>query len=270
MKSKEQKNQKYKVRKFEGITLISLVITIIILIIIAGIAINLTLGENGLFNKAKYAKEETNKQAATEKINLKIATVQINNYAEKQEMPTLKELSLALKQDNEIDYVTEKSQIASTKYEVSEEPTSIFTKLKEYSYEFEINSSLQLAGINGIKVGKNEVDYSDSKNEVILTKKVQTKPNVWTNNIEGPKVTSGTWLIWIGICDETNTSHHKNQLGGTGCFTVEVSSTYAGINSINGYYKGEETNLTARIANNSNVDREYTITFKALKLSDTY
>ena len=42
----------------KGITLISLVITIILLIILAGIGINLSLGENGLFNKAKYAKNK--------------------------------------------------------------------------------------------------------------------------------------------------------------------------------------------------------------------
>ena len=44
--------------KNKGITLISLVITIILLIILAGIVINLGLGENGLFIKAKYAKEK--------------------------------------------------------------------------------------------------------------------------------------------------------------------------------------------------------------------
>ena len=40
----------------KGITLISLVITIILLIILAGLVINLSIGENGLFSKAKYAK----------------------------------------------------------------------------------------------------------------------------------------------------------------------------------------------------------------------
>ena len=44
--------------KNKGITLISLVVTIILLIILAGVGINLALGENGLFNKAKYAKEK--------------------------------------------------------------------------------------------------------------------------------------------------------------------------------------------------------------------
>ncbi|MCI8346075.1 MAG: hypothetical protein HFJ42_09135 [Clostridia bacterium] len=144
----------------KGITLISLVITIIILIIISTIVISIGIRENGILNKSKYAKEETNKQTATERINLKIATAQMNSYAEKQQMPTLKELSLELKEDNEIDYVTEESQIASTKYEVGEEPTSIFTKLKDYKYEFEINSSLELSSINGIEISQKDENKS--------------------------------------------------------------------------------------------------------------
>ncbi len=44
-------------RKAKGITLVSLVVTIVVLIILAGISLNLTLGENGLFTMAKKAKE---------------------------------------------------------------------------------------------------------------------------------------------------------------------------------------------------------------------
>ncbi len=139
-------------RKERGITLVALVVTIIVLILLAGITIRLTLGENGILNYAKEAKEETNKETATEKINLKITTAQMNTYAKEQRMPTLKEVSLELKEDKEIEYVTETKQIASTKYEVGEEPTSIYTKLKDYPYEFEINASLQLASINGVKI----------------------------------------------------------------------------------------------------------------------
>lgn len=136
----------------KGITLVALVVTIIVLIILAGMTIRLTLGEDGILNYAKEAKEETSKETATEKINLKITAAQMSSYTEKQRMPTLKEMSLVLKEDKEIEYVTETKQVASTKYEVGEEPTSIFTKLKDYSYEFEINSSLQLASINGVKI----------------------------------------------------------------------------------------------------------------------
>ncbi len=45
--------------KIKGITLISLVITIIIIIILAGITIATLTGENGLFERAKQAKENT-------------------------------------------------------------------------------------------------------------------------------------------------------------------------------------------------------------------
>ena len=73
-------------------------------------------------------------------------------------MPTLKELSEVLRNDTEIAYVTEKSQIASTKYEVGENPISIYTKLNKYPYEFEINGKLQLASINGVKIASTNGD----------------------------------------------------------------------------------------------------------------
>ena len=43
----------------EGITLVALVVTIIVLIILAGISIDLTLGDNGIITIAKRAKENT-------------------------------------------------------------------------------------------------------------------------------------------------------------------------------------------------------------------
>ena len=150
MKSTNQK-------KNVGITLISLVITIVVLIILAGVAIYLSVGSNGVLNRAKEAKELTNKQEATDIINLKITTAQMNKYAEEQRMPTLKELSLALGEDNEIQYVTQTSKVASIEYDVpSENPESIYTKLNKYPYEFEINGQLQLASIDGIKIANNE------------------------------------------------------------------------------------------------------------------
>ena len=44
-------------RREKGITLVSLVVTIIVLIILAGVSINLTLGENGIITMAKRARE---------------------------------------------------------------------------------------------------------------------------------------------------------------------------------------------------------------------
>ena len=140
-------------KKQNGITLISLVVTIIVLVILSSVGIYLALGNNGILNKAEYAKNETTKQTATEKMNLKITNMQIEKYAKEQRMPTLQEFADGLCMDNEVEYVKLQSKKVATldKIEVGE-ADSIFTKLKEYLYEFEINSSLQLSSVDGIKV----------------------------------------------------------------------------------------------------------------------
>ena len=62
-KSNQKKNEKKNFkkvlqrvkRKIKGITLIALVVTIIILLILAGVALSLTVGDNGLFRRAENA-----------------------------------------------------------------------------------------------------------------------------------------------------------------------------------------------------------------------
>ena len=54
----------------KGITLIALAITIIVLIILAGVAISMLSGENGILNQAARAKEQTEEQSTLEQIKL--------------------------------------------------------------------------------------------------------------------------------------------------------------------------------------------------------
>ena len=42
-------------KKEKGITLVALVVTIIVLLILAGVAISLTIGQNGIFTRAQNA-----------------------------------------------------------------------------------------------------------------------------------------------------------------------------------------------------------------------
>ena len=70
----KEQNKKYlnikKIKKqVKGITLIALVVTIIVLLILAGVALNLTIGQNGIFSRAQDAANtwknaETNEQSA--------------------------------------------------------------------------------------------------------------------------------------------------------------------------------------------------------------
>jgi len=66
-------------KNMKGITLIALVITIVVLIILAGVAISLSLGENGIFNKAKYASEQYANEQSKEETEIAKLTNEIDS-----------------------------------------------------------------------------------------------------------------------------------------------------------------------------------------------
>lgn len=74
-------------QKNKGITLIALVITIIILLILAGITIA-QLTENGLFGKSKIAKENYEKEAVNEELQMAMQTLIANYISENKELKT--------------------------------------------------------------------------------------------------------------------------------------------------------------------------------------
>ena len=72
---RKRKNMKRKANEKKkeinkGITLIALVITIIVLIILAGVSINVTIGQDGLITRAKQAKEDMETAANEEEEQL--------------------------------------------------------------------------------------------------------------------------------------------------------------------------------------------------------
>ena len=69
-----------------GITLIALVVTIIVLIVLAGIAISMTIGENGIFAKAKGAKRLQITTEAKEKIGTEILAAQVEAIERNEEL----------------------------------------------------------------------------------------------------------------------------------------------------------------------------------------
>ena len=53
-----------------GITLIALVVTIVVLLILAGVSINLVIGQNGIITKARDAKKQTEQATANEQASM--------------------------------------------------------------------------------------------------------------------------------------------------------------------------------------------------------
>ena len=70
----------------KGITLIALVITIIVLIILTVIAISMTMGDNGIFTKAKEAKRLQITAEAKEKIGTEILAAQVEAIERNEEL----------------------------------------------------------------------------------------------------------------------------------------------------------------------------------------
>ena len=65
-------NQKKLNRKERGITLIALVITIIVLLILAGVAISMLSGDNGILKQAASAKTRTEEKTEFERVQLAV------------------------------------------------------------------------------------------------------------------------------------------------------------------------------------------------------
>lgn len=140
-----------------AITLIALIITIILLLILAGVTLSLVIGKSGILNGSKQATDEHIKQEATEAMNLKITAIQMKSYTETQQLPNLQYLANNLCEDNDMEYVRKKeTEVASLDKINVKDVTSIFTKMWKYPYEFEIDSSLRLASINGVKLADND------------------------------------------------------------------------------------------------------------------
>lgn len=75
MQTKENKNQK-------GITLIALVVTIVVLLILAGISINIMVGEDGIIGKASKAKNKTSEALQNELSGLNSLEDILNDYSD--------------------------------------------------------------------------------------------------------------------------------------------------------------------------------------------
>ena len=139
------------------------------------------LTESGLLSKTTEVVQESEKSDATERMNLKITQIQIDSYAENKEMPNLQYLADKLCEDGDIDYVLLQSKAVSNLQKIDVgNSKSIFTKLKEYPFEFEIDSSLKLASIDGIKIA----DNSDVANSTLVGKPNITLSKVGTKEIE--------------------------------------------------------------------------------------
>ena len=80
-----------KMKNQSGITLVALVVTIVVLLILAGVSINLVLGENGLIAQAKEAREQTKSAEVNEKSQMDSVSDFISEVVNNTELPRTNE-----------------------------------------------------------------------------------------------------------------------------------------------------------------------------------
>ena len=73
----------------KGITLVALVVSIVVLLILAGVSLNLVLGNNGIVNKSKEAKKKYEEAQINEQSDLNNASDWIEEATKKTETPTV-------------------------------------------------------------------------------------------------------------------------------------------------------------------------------------
>lgn len=255
----------------QAVTLVSLAITIVILIIIAGVVLNISLQNNGIFNIAKESKELTNKQSATEILNLKITNYELDIYSKQERMPTLQELADKLYEDNEIEYVeieSQKKPSSKNKIEVGNNQ-SIFTKLQRYTYEFEIGRNLQILKIDGIEISKLEMD---KKNTVTLTNE---EYNDLLKRIklleENAKGSSNIYYLGIGNSFDLNTLKEEGKLPeNLNLDEITIDNFIVGISSVtSGQTPTDEQNhYSIGILNTNPISKSYNTDSKILTISN--
>ena len=148
------KNQK-------GITLVALVITIVVLIILAGVAINLSIGENGIFSKAKYAVEQHKIMDAKEKLELEIVNIQTNIMEEEGRIATLEDLQRLIDEEK-YEIVLKYEELASTE-DVGTIPVYAEITVKNTDIIFIVNEKLQVIANKNIE--ENEEDEKEDEKE---------------------------------------------------------------------------------------------------------
>ena len=127
-----------------GITLIALVITIIVLIILAGVAINLTLGQNGLLNRTKEAREKYEIASAKEYIELKIDECIIEKGGE----ASLQDIIDYLAEDSSVTYYVALEEVGLVAGEVDiGSPKEIYVVYNSYQFKVDESKNVEFISI---------------------------------------------------------------------------------------------------------------------------
>ena len=248
-------------KKENGITLIALVITIIILIILAGISINLLLGDNGIVRKAQQAKTDTEQSRINEEKGLNEAAKYIEDIkSENGENPEpTPEPTITTKELKAGDYIEYNTGVN----EIGENGIIICRVLYEASSEYNLQI-ISDKNVEELTFGGSDWDTGrDSYNNVITT--LNTKAGQYLN------LTYATDARCVGSdpTAKNGTFVNKNSEN-SGPVNLEFTSTVSGANNM----KDTDTNYVTDQTQMQNLNiwktgEEYWLASRYVLLDDT-
>ena len=180
------KNYRWLDQNNKGITLIALVLTIIILIILAGISINLILGDNGLLGKAKDAREQQTIESIREKLDI----VKGSDYLEQEGNNSIDTYFETLEKEKIEPYtVTNKQKMTDVIGNVEVD--------NKYSYIVKIENNKNIKIEYEGKVGEIVREPDEVTITITGEKEQSTLPVTLSTNIKvnGQDATSGKYVI---------------------------------------------------------------------------
>lgn len=186
----------FKRRNEKGITLVALVVTIIILIILAGVSINLLVGQDGLISRAKLAKEQYENAAQDEQNKLNELYERLaGNWSEGEE------------ENNQLPVLTADTE-AGTIVKLPDEWATESARYISTSTGLEVTSVTKVASVYAVSIGGGEcvpVPYGfyyvggDLSNGVIISDNEADKYDGTTDKTTFAYTTSlvGNQFVWI-------------------------------------------------------------------------
>ncbi len=191
--------QKQK-NKQTGITLIALVVTVIILIILAGVSINMLVGENGIITQAQTTKEETKESTASEIVSIAVLG--------------------ATKENGNIDVAQLKKEIESRGGTLSSDTLPTTITLDGYLFKVDRNGNIEqrkqggtLATVTGEETSNTTVEDAIGNKVVVPAGFIVVNPEDYvTDGIVIQKVSNGNQYVWIPCTtDSSDTSKLQYQ-----------------------------------------------------------
>lgn len=213
------KNYRWLNQNNKGITLIALVLTIIILIILAGISINLILGDNGLLGKAKDAREQQTIESIREKLDI----VKGSDYLEQEG-------------NNNIDTyfeTLEKEKIEPYTVTNRQKMTDVIGNVEvdnKYSYIVKIENNKNIKIEYEGKVGEIVREPDEVTITITGEKEQSTLPVALSTNIKvnGQDATSGKYVInnTEEVLGTDDNSYTEEIIDGNINVTLEQANSY--------------------------------------------